>query len=185
MQIQTIQKGSILIARPSLLTDVFHRSVVLITEHNNKDGTVGFIINKPTKRTINHFISELNVNFPVYEGGPVDQENIYYLHKRPDLISDSERIQNGLYWSGDFNDVKYALNNGYLNNDEIRFYLGYSGWASKQLKSEIERNAWNMIADEKLNIFQNIGAKMWKQEMKKLGGENLLWLNMPENPIMN
>lgn len=185
MQIQTIKKGSILIARPSLLTDIFHRSVVLITEHNNKAGTVGFVLNKPINKTINHFISELKSDLPVYEGGPVDQEKIYYLHNRPDLISDSERIKDGLYWSGDFDDVKHALNNCYLKNDEIRFYLGYSGWATKQLKSEIDRNAWSMIDSKKLNIFQNVDANIWKQEMKKLGGENLIWLNMPKNPMMN
>ena len=185
MQTQTVQKGTILIARPTLLTDVFHRSVVLLTDHSKETGSIGFVLNKPLTNTVNDFLQDLNSDLPVYEGGPVDQENIFYIHSRPDIIKNSEQISQNLYWSGDFDDVIYGLNNGFLRDNEIRFYLGYSGWASNQLQTEIDQNAWNINNDTDFDFFKKWETNLWKEQMRKLGGENLLWFNMPENPMLN
>ncbi len=184
METKTLQKGRLLIARPSMMSDVFSRSVILLTDHS-ENGTVGFVLNKSLEIPVSKFISGLNSLMPVYEGGPVDQENIYYIHKRPDLISDSEKFSKGLYWSGNYEDVQYAVNNGLITEDEIRFYLGYSGWSAEQLQGEINNNAWTLIRDENLDIFNDWTSDLWKNEMKKLGGENLIWMNMPENPLLN
>lgn len=185
MQTQTIQKGTILIARPSLMTDVFHRSVILITDHTEEGGSIGFILNKSLQLPVKDFLREVNCQDAVYKGGPVDQENIFYIHTRPDLIMESEKITDNLYWSGNFKDVLHAINNGYLGEDEIRFYLGYSGWATNQLESEIKKHAWHVVNDVQFDFFKNWHNDLWKSQMKNLGGENLLWLNMPKNPIMN
>lgn len=185
MQTQTIQKGTILVARPTLLTDVFHRSVVLLTDHSKDSGSIGFVMNKSLHIPVNEFLKDLNSEFMVYEGGPVDQENIFYIHKRPDLIMESEKITDTLYWSGNFEDVKYAINNGFIKENEIRFYLGYSGWATEQLQTEIDKKAWNINNIINFDVFSTWHNNLWKNQMQELGGENLLWYNMPENPMLN
>lgn len=187
MHTQTIQKGTILIARPTLLTDVFHRSVVLLTDHSKDTGSIGFVLNKSLHIPVNEFLKDLNSSQLVYEGGPVDQENIFYIHSRPDLITDSVKVMENLYWSGNFDDVKYAVNNGYIDEYQIRFYLGYSGWASEQLQTEIDNNAWNIMTSSCLDFefFHTWHNNLWKTQMHKLGGENLLWSNMPDNPALN
>ncbi|MXV38514.1 YqgE/AlgH family protein [Flavobacteriaceae bacterium Ap0902] len=184
MQRPIIQKGTILIARPTLLTDVFHRSVVLITDHS-ETGSIGFVLNKSFEVPVIDFLNEIKSNDIVYEGGPVDQENLFYLHSRPDLIMGSEKIKDGLYWSGNFEDVLHSVNNGYIQSNEIRFYLGYSGWTTHQLEQEIENNAWNVVNDVNFDIFQNWDNDLWQKQMQRLGGDNLLWSNMPENPALN
>jgi len=183
VQIKTITKGNILIAQPALYDIAFNRSVVLITDHN-EEGSVGFILNRPLNNSVNMYVSELLRPFPVYEGGPVETQHLYYLHKRPDLIQNSEPISHGLYWSGEYEDVRNALNNNLIGENEIRFYLGYSGWGENQLQSEIEDNAW-IVAKEEVDIFQDWDNNLWKQQMKKLGGEHLIWLNTPADPSMN
>lgn len=183
MQIKTITKGNILIARPAVYDYTFNRTVILITDHNDK-GSVGFILNKPLNQDVSTFISEFESEFPVYEGGPVETQNLYYIHKRPDLIANSEKISHGLYWSGDYEDVRDAINSGLIQKDEIRFYLGYSGWGENQLKTEIDENAW-IVVDEKVDIFQDWDNNLWKEQMKNLGGEHLIWLNTPADPSMN
>lgn len=185
MQTQTIQRGTILIARPSLLTDVFHRSVVIITTHSEESGSIGFVLNKSLNIPVNVFLSDINSNSTVYSGGPVDEENIFYIHNRPDLIKNSEPIKDNLYWAGDFDDVKYALNNGYIKANEIRFYVGYSGWSEHQLETEIKNGAWSVHNSINFDVFAEWDHKLWKEQMIKLGGENLLWFNMPENPMLN
>lgn len=183
MQIKTITKGNILIAQPVLNDYTFNRSVVLITDHN-ESGSVGFILNKPINHSVNAYVSELESDLTVYEGGPVETQNLYYLHKRPDLILNSEPITQDLYWSGEYDDVKNAINLGLIDESEIRFYLGYSGWGENQLQSEIEDNAWIVVEDD-LDIFQDWDNNLWKLQMKKLGGEHLIWLNTPADPSMN
>jgi len=183
VQIKTITKGNILIAQPALYDVAFNRSVVLITDHN-EEGSVGFILNRPLNNSVNMYVSELLPQFPVYEGGPVETQNLYYLHKRPDLIQNSEPISHGLYWSGEYEDVRNALNNNLIGQNEIRFYLGYSGWGENQLQSEIEDNAWIAVKDD-VDIFQEWNNNLWKLQMKKLGGEHLIWLNTPADPSMN
>lgn len=183
MKTNTITKGNILIAQPALYDYTFNRSVILITEHN-EHGSVGFILNKPLHQTVNLFVSELKSTSQVYEGGPVETQNIYYIHKRPDLISESESIGNGLFWSGNYEDVKNSVNNGLIHDDEIRFYLGYSGWAENQLQTEVNDNSWIVMNDE-VDIFQEWSHNLWKQQMKSLGGEHLIWLNTPADPTMN
>ena len=80
------KKGKLLIAEPSLTGDVsFNRSVVLLAEHN-QEGSVGFILNKPLNYSINDLVEEIQVPFPVYNGGPVEQDNLYFIHKVPELI---------------------------------------------------------------------------------------------------
>lgn len=185
MQTQTIQQGTILIARPSLLTDVFHRSVVLITNHSEETGSIGFVLNKSIEIPVNVFLSDLNSEEMVYSGGPVDEQNIFYIHNRPDLIKDSEHIKGELYWSGNFEDVKHALNNGYLQPNEIKFFVGYSGWGQEQLENEVINGAWTVHNSLHFDLFKEWDHNLWKEEMKKLGGENLLWFNMPEDPMLN
>lgn len=183
MQIKTITKGNLLIAQPALYDFTFNRSVVLISDHNDK-GSVGFILNKPLNQTVNFYVSDLDCDFEVYSGGPVETENLYYVHSRPDLIGGSEHIIHNLYWSGNYEDVKAALLDKSITQNEIRFYLGYSGWGEDQLKAEIEDKAW-IVIDDNLDIFKNWDNNLWKQEMQRLGGEHLLWINTPADPSMN
>lgn len=183
MPIQNIKKGDLLLAKPTLSNDIFNRSVVLITEHN-LNGSVGFIVNKPSHIPLSIFVSQIESDSIVFEGGPVDKENIYYIHKRPDLIDHSEWITEDIYWSGDYDDVKKAINENLIDESEIRFYLGYSGWEKNQLDQEYMNNAW-VRSNSDIDIFDFWEVDLWRKLMKKLGGEHLLWLNTPADPSMN
>ena len=74
-----MKKGNILYAEPTLNIDLnFNRSVVLIAE-KNKLGTVGFILNKKSPYSTLDLIPELNENFKIYVGGPVEKDNLYFI----------------------------------------------------------------------------------------------------------
>jgi putative transcriptional regulator len=183
MTIKSIKKGAILVAKPTLTNDIFQRSVVLITE-NIESGSIGFILNSTTHLPISVFVSEIETNSIVYEGGPVDKENIYYVHKRPDLIRNSEWITGDLYWSGVYEDVRDAVNSNLINDNEIKFFIGYCGWSPNQILNEIQNNSWT-VTDLNFDVFEPWGAELWKNILKQLGGENLIWLNTPADPSMN
>lgn len=180
------KKGNLLVAEPSIIGDLsFNRSVVLLADHNT-EGSVGFILNKPLRYTIHDLIPEINANFKIYNGGPVEQDNLYFIHNIPELIPDSIEISSGIYWGGDFEYTKNLINQGKVKKNNIRFFLGYTGWDSHQLEDELEENSWIVSNNSYANkIIGKSSAHFWKEKIMEQGGEYLIWSNAPENPILN
>ncbi|WP_111707918.1 YqgE/AlgH family protein [Lutibacter citreus] len=178
-------KGNLLIAEPSILSDKeFNRSVIYLTEHND-DGCIGFILNKPTEFVLKDLIPEINCEFIVYNGGPVEQENLYFIHKVPDLIPDSIPIDSKFYWGGDFKILSKLLNENLIDFDDIRFFLGYSGWSLDQLNEELNESTWKIVKNKYPNLLNIKSDDIWKNQLMGFGGEYQIWANAPENPSLN
>ncbi|RKE94936.1 YqgE/AlgH family protein [Ichthyenterobacterium magnum] len=186
MIIEKPKKGNLLIAEPSIIGDLsFNRSVILLADYNI-EGSIGFILNKPLEYTLKDLIPETNVDFKVFNGGPVEQDNLYFIHKIPHLIPESIEISHGIFWGGDFDIVLKLINDKEIECSDIRFFLGYSGWEPKQLENELSSNAW-IISENiyKNELIEKCCQSFWKQKMLELGGEYSLWSNAPENPSYN
>ena len=182
---QTIQKGSLLISEPAVLMDSsFNRSIIYLTEHNS-EGTVGFILNKPTQFLLKDLVFEIDSSFRVYNGGPVENDNLYFIHTIPHLIPDSIEVNNNVFWGGNYDAVISYLNQGLIKKDEIRFFLGYSGWTEKQLEREIQEKTWTLVNGDSKNIFKIDDASVWKDTLMERGGKYKIWANSPQNPNMN
>ena len=181
-----LEKGKILIAEPSIIGDTsFNRSIILLVEHGIS-GSIGFILNKPMNLNISDLIPEIESNFKIYNGGPVQQDNLYFIHKISDLIPESIMISEGLYWSGNFEYVLKLIKKGEINKNDIRFFLGYSGWDSNQLNNELNNNTWILAENShNKNIITAVDEVFWKNKMLDLGGEYSLWSNAPEYPSHN
>jgi putative transcriptional regulator len=181
-----LEKGKILIAEPSVIGDIsFNRSIILLVEHGN-NGSIGFILNKPMNLNISDLIPEIESNLKIYNGGPVQQNNLYFIHKISDLIPESIMISEGLYWSGNFEYVLKLIKKGEINKNDIRFFLGYSGWDSNQLNDELNNNTWILSENShNKNIITAVDEVFWKNKMLDLGGEYSLWSNAPEHPSHN
>jgi putative transcriptional regulator len=183
---EKLQKGQLLIAEPSIIGDLsFNRSVILLADHNH-EGSVGFILNKPLDYTINDLIPEIEASFEIYNGGPVEQDNLYFIHTIPKLITGSIEISNGIFWGGDFDLTKSLINDGRINKENIRFFLGYTGWSANQLENELKENSWIMTSNNyESAILSKSSTQFWKEKIMELGGEYVIWSNAPENPILN
>lgn len=181
-----LQKGHLLIAEPSIIGDIsFNRSIILIADHNPQ-GSIGFILNKPLDFTLQDLIPEIEIPFEVYNGGPVEQDNLYYIHKTPEIIPNSIEISDGLYWGGDFQKVTELIKKDQLKGEDIRFFLGYSGWETNQLTSELRSNAWILSENmHRKRIIEKVNTSFWKEKMLELGGDYSIWSNAPENPAYN
>ncbi|MGJ8744554.1 YqgE/AlgH family protein [Polaribacter sp.] len=178
-------KGKLLIAEPAILNDSsFNRTIVLLTEHT-PNNTVGFILNRPLGYTIHDVMPELDCFFPLYQGGPVEQDNLYFVHTIPDLIPDSIEVANGIYWGGDFESLKNLLNTNALTKSDIRFFLGYSGWAKHQLDQEMNQNSWFVSENDFENIFSMDDNSLWKNKLLQKGGDYKLWANAPKDFNLN
>ena len=179
------KKGRLLISEPSILNDdSFNRSIILLTEHNEKN-SIGFILNKPLSFTVNDLIPEIDCNFVVHQGGPVEQDNLYFVHKSPELIPDSIEVDNGIYWGGNFDSLKELLNTQKLKNNDIRFFLGYSGWDSNQLEDELKTDSWFISNNDYSNIFAMDNTTIWKNKLLEKGGRYKIWANAPNDIQLN
>lgn len=181
----TPDQGLLLISEPFLADAYFKRSVVLLSEHDT-EGTMGFILNKPTDLGINDAIDGFpRFDAPLYFGGPVNTDTLYYMHTKGDLLEGSREIINGVYWGGNFDQLKVLIETGQITPEDIRFYAGYSGWDNGQLDVELKEHAW-MVSNGTLNFsFYKNPSDLWKNVVKSLGKEYALMADFPEDPSLN
>ncbi|HXC05575.1 MAG TPA: YqgE/AlgH family protein, partial [Bacteroidia bacterium] len=164
-------QGRFLLAEPFLEDPYFKRSVIYLVEHNEK-GSLGFILNKPIDLKINNAL----VGFPEYQeslylGGPVQRDQLYFLHRLGNKIENSVEIAEGVYWGGDFDAVKDMIESKVIQPDEIRFFVGYAGWTTDQLNEEIKSKSWIVAPAKPDEIFNLDTRHLWSQVMKGLEGK--------------
>ena len=137
-----LKAGIYIKSTAELIGSFFENTTILLVQHNEA-GSIGFITNKPFGKSL-HELIEFNHTkpFPLMDGGPVDREHIFVLHKRPDLIDGGKQIPNGLYLGGNMEQVIEAINTGGANKEEIQLFIGYCGWDAGELEAEVEEGSW-------------------------------------------
>ncbi|GAB1403974.1 YqgE/AlgH family protein [Lentimicrobium sp.] len=177
--------GRILISVPFLQDFYFRKSVVLLAEHGI-DGSFGIILNKPVEVKLSDVSNDFEgFDAPVFLGGPVKTDSLFFIHTRPDLIDDGVKILEGLYWGGNIELVKELIRLGKLKAEDIRFFVGYAGWVPDQLERELEENSWVVSVTDLQEVINENPIELWKHALKKLGREYTFWVNYPPDPILN
>lgn len=182
----TPSAGKLLISEPFMRDPNFTRSVVLLTAHG-EEGTMGFVINQPGNLILKDLVPDfVNGNFPVYYGGPVAIDTLHFIHRCNDRINDSEEIAKGIYWGGNFETLSVLINDGLIAENEIKFFVGYSGWEAGQLKEEMDTNTW-IVSDQYHadTIFSNSEEQMWRDVIVNLGPKYAHVSKFPQNPNLN
>ena len=175
-----------MISEPFMLDPNFKRSVILLTEYTD-NGAMGFILNYQSEYLLGDVLPDTSYSeIPVYIGGPVAANTLHFIHCAPDKIEGGIEICDGIFWGGDFEIVKQLISEYQLNETEIKFFMGYSGWTPGQLENEIVENSW--IVAEKCSpatLFENNEHNMWKEVVISLGQRFAHIANFPENPQLN
>jgi len=181
-----IQKGDVLIGKPSILGDVtFNKAVILIADFN-QEGVVGFMVNKPINEDLHNLIPDIRKDFKVFDGGPVERDKLFFIHTVPEIISGGIKITEDIYWGGEYQEVISLINQNRLDQTQVKFFLGYSGWSSLQLQDEIKDEVW-ILKDNFSNrdLISCSETSFWNRTIKSIGGEYLIWSNAPDNPNYN
>lgn len=176
--------GQLLIAEPFLSDPNFARSVILLCEHG-EEGSVGFMINKPTDLTLGDLLPDLYTpSLGVSQGGPVQLDTLHMLHRMPETFGGNE-ISSGVYWGGSYDALQQVISTQSYQPMNLRLFVGYSGWSPGQLEKEVEEGSW-IIADLSPKIlFETEPHDMWKAAIRMLGKEYAFLANMPVNPQLN
>lgn len=186
------EQGKLLISEPFMNDPNFRRTVVLLANHN-EEGSIGFVLNRSMDLKLEQIVEEFSGNppagragdFPVCDGGPVQRDSLFFVHTLGDAIPDSINISGDLYWGGNFETVKALLHGKNISQNEIRLFIGYSGWGPGQLQEEIKRNSW-LVAPASIDVVMtNDWNKLWKEVLKGMGKDYGILANFPENPMWN
>ncbi len=178
------KQGRILLSEPFLNDSYFKRSVVLLTEHNHK-GSAGFILNKPLEVPAREVLKNFPVdNVKIGVGGPVDTDNIHYLHTFDD-VPGSVKVTDNIYWGGNYDFINQIIRLHQEPEKHIRFFLGYSGWSEGQLDDELSSNAWIVHEVPQSIIMNENNPLIWEKILNKMGDQYRIWVNSPVNPNMN
>lgn len=180
-----IKQGNILIAKPYLQDVYFKRSIIYICE-NSDGGTLGFIINKPHGLLLKDVFPHLkNGNFPLFEGGPVAPQELFFTHTLGLKLSDSIEITRGVYMGGDFKELSQMIEQGKISNKQVRFYIGCSSWSPNQLQEEIEANSWFEESANYDELMQTDPDDIWGDELTKINPGFKAFSDFSFDPSLN
>lgn len=177
--------GTLLVAPPTLRDPNFQRSVVLLCEHG-ADGSFGLILNRPLDVQLGEVLDGVyGYEEPLSLGGPVQQDTLHYLHRYGDDVPEAIPITDGVYWGGDFEILKALIHDRQPGFDDLRFFLGYAGWSIAQLDAEIDNDGWILTSAVASEVFSEDPETLWRDVLRRMGGEYALLSNYPDNPRMN
>lgn len=181
-----LRKGDLLISEPFLEDPNFTRTVIFLCEHND-DGSIGFILNKQAQVKLNELIDGVgDRQDDIYVGGPVQQNTLQFIHRNDGLIEGGSEVRDGIYWGGNFEQMLAMMESKLINPGDIKFFVGYSGWVSGQLKSELEINSWIISRNVNIDqIFDTDVNSLWKEVLNTMGGKFKIVANFPVDPRLN
>jgi putative transcriptional regulator len=180
-----IKSGKVLLSEPFMLDPNFKRSAVLLCEHS-EEGTIGFILNKRLDMRVDELITDFpEFNVSVFFGGPVQTDTIHYVHNVGDLLEDSRKVTDGVWWGGNFEKLKFLITSQLITPANIRFFVGYAGWSEGQLPDEMNFGSW-VVADMHPNyIFKSRPEQLWQQIMSNKGDTYTVIATMPDAVTWN
>lgn len=168
--------GKLLVASPEV-GDFFHRSVVLVVEHND-EGAFGLTLNRPSESTLGEVVPELSdligADPVVHLGGPVSPNALTCVGEFSDA-TDSQRLIVGAVGMVDL-DAPAPV-------ERIRVFAGYAGWAPGQLDSELDQGGWIVTEPSPEDPFSD--GDLWSSVLGRMGGEFELLSRLPDDPSVN
>lgn len=177
--------GTLLIADPFLKDPNFMRTVIFLCEHQ-QEGSFGFVLNKRFRKNLQELVPGFEgLDFPVYYGGPVQTDTIHFLHQYPGLIEGGSEVMPGIFWGGNFESLLAMIRNNDVDENKVRFFIGYSGWSEGQLLGELDEKSWLTVGATRKLIFHTDTESVWKDSLRELGGDYEMMINFPIDPQLN
>ena len=163
--------GDLLVSPPNIPDPRFNKSVILLTAHQNSEGSFGLCINKPTEYSINDIIEPLSLqldnDITVYWGGPMSSHTVWMIHEPGWAVNNTMVINE--HWSlTSHESMFHHLADGDYP-ERYRFIIGHASWAPNQLEGEVNgespwshKHSWLIVKNPDPNWLVNIEIdKLW------------------------
>ena len=178
---QLCLRGSLLLADPSLRGGSFHHTVLLLTEHRHDEGAHGYVLNRPFGKNAGHLLHgpefKALAKVPVFVGGPVSQEQLTFAafswQTGPGVLSWATHLTR--------EDAIRRCETG----EQVRAFVGYSGWSGGQLENEIKHRSWIVSRPSEAILTRENGEALWGEILTSMGPWYELLSKMPDDPGLN
>jgi len=178
--------GMFLVARRALDDSHFGQSVVYLVEHG-EGGTLGLIVNRPSEISLSEAVPDIEdrqaTAHALYYGGPVGLPMILMLVRSESATEGMAHVADNVYISADrrvFDELLAAKK----PENEVHFYIGYSGWAAGQLDFELARDSWHVVAADTDAIFSGETESMWNRLIERLEPRGIQVDNRSSLPVL-
>lgn len=186
---RNVKEGDILVAEPFMNDKWFGRSVITIIDHSDRKGTTGVVMNNELATTLSEVFSDIETQgVPVYCGGPLGHDRLFFLHSLGDtIIPGAREIAPGLWLGGKFASAVEYINSGYPHPGTMRFFIGYSGWSAGQLDDELKENTWAMPSRHfsPSTLLTGHGDKYWHKIVGQMDRRYRPWRVLPQDARAN
>ena len=175
--------GSLLVAHPALVDPNFRRTILFLSQHSAEDGAVGLVLNRPLHKTFGEAaVGEAHGvldRVELFYGGPVagDQLTLASLL----WVNNPEAVAFHSYMGSGVADITIDPH----WRPGLRGFLGYAGWSSGQLESEIAQNAWIVLPPSREFIEMEDPENAWRNVMRNSGPMMKLLAEAPDDPELN
>ncbi len=167
--------NQLLIAMPGMADPNFSTTVTLICEHNNDDGALGIVINRPLELKLSGLFEQLDVEdpdprageLPVVMGGPIGPERGFVLHNAGNTYENTVEVSDKIHLTLS-RDVIDAMASGDGPSQSL-VALGYAGWEPGQLENEMLANSWLSVPASPAIVFDMAFDDRWMSAAKTLG----------------
>lgn len=160
----SVKKGVLLVASPTMNDPNFRQTVLLIVEHG-PEGTLGLILNRPTKLLLSEALPDLAVlkgtTYRLFAGGPVEPTRLLLLFRVKEPPADARSVFDGVYVGGKLNVLERIITQA-KPTETFRAFAGFAGWAPDQLKFEMRHGAWATLLPDSIGIFDKDPATLWQ-----------------------
>lgn len=161
----------LLIAMPQLLDPNFHRSVILVLEHDD-EGALGLVVNHETEHRCRDVAESFGLDWTsgdeifLRRGGPVEKQSLWMVHADRWRFDETMMVGAGMAVSRS----KKALEEMFLADEsELRLIIGYAGWGAGQLETELAEGSWIYTDISPGMIFEWPAASMWERALRASG----------------
>jgi len=179
-------KGQFLLDNGKLQGSFFHRTVILICQHDDEEGAFGLVLNRSTTNKVGEALvanlPEKLKEEPLYLGGPVQPQALSY------LVSDTYLPQANVMPNlslGHSLESLMELGDSFSATQKVRVFAGYAGWSPGQLEEEMKRETW-LVHPASLDLVYHPNAdELWQLILKAKGWNDKLISDMPEDLSWN
>ncbi len=164
--------GKFLIAMPGLQDSNFERAVLFVCTHN-KAGALGLVINQPHEADMSEVLAPMGLEWGrpeqpiVFQGGPVALDRGFMLYEADLNLPGHVRICDHIYLGTNPDILRHMVQSD--EHGRFLFALGYSGWASGQLETELRDNVWLVSALDRTILFDLPVLARWESAIRLLG----------------
>lgn len=160
-------RGSLILDGGQLSGSYFHRTVVLVCQHDAK-GAFGLVLNRVDDRRLGRVLDvevpERLAGLPLHEGGPVQPTALSYLLAEP-VSAPVSNVMDVIRLGHDV-DGLVALEADWKDGRRLRAFAGYAGWAPGQLDDEMRRESWLVHPATLEWVFDVDPSRLWREILR-------------------